>query len=176
MTDRELDNISGQLPQAEASSQPPLHLWHPALSGAIDIRIDRDGRWFHQGELIRREALVRLFASILRREEDGHYYLVTPVEKWRVAVEELPLLVVDVRFADEALAVQINTGRRFTVGPEHPLFLHPVRDSSPVAAVGLAYGLSALFSRACWYRLAERTVEVDGRPGIYSAGEFYILG
>ena len=85
-----LEELEKQVKRRNFDS-PPLHLWHPALSGDIPIRIAADGRWYHDGTVIRRESLVRLFASILRREEDGHYYLVTPAEKWRISVELHPL-------------------------------------------------------------------------------------
>ena len=93
MTDS-LDTLSRQLEAARrAPGGPPVEQWDPPLSGEIDIRILADGSWLHEGEPIRREALVRLFASILRREDDGAYYLVTPVEKWRITVELHPLVV-----------------------------------------------------------------------------------
>ena len=80
----ELENIEKQLTGGRNYDAPPLHLWHPELSGDIDIHITSDGSWYHEGAKITREAIVRLFASILRREEDGEYYLVTPGEKWRI--------------------------------------------------------------------------------------------
>ena len=160
--------------------RPPLHLWHPELSGDIDILIRRDGSWIHEGRPIERASLVRLFASILRREEDGEYYLVTPVEKWRLQVESLPLLVVDFDLEEEGedgqrLTVELNTGRRYAVGVEYPLYLYSAGGEEPLAAVQLEHGLAALFSRAAWYRLAELCEERDGVPGIASAGEFYPL-
>jgi hypothetical protein len=173
MADRELDSIEKQLDDAKVASSPPVHLWQPPLSGAIDIRIDREGRWYHLGDPIRREALVRLFASILRREEDGHYYLVTPVEKWRITVDELPLQVVDVRVGEASTTVTLNTGRQVSIGPEHPLFLHRVGGSDTVAAVTLENGLAALFSRPSWYQLAAGASQVEGKTGICSGGQFY---
>ncbi|WP_322853379.1 DUF1285 domain-containing protein [Marinobacter sp. X15-166B] len=73
-------------------SLPPVDTWTPELSGDIDIRITRDGQWLYRGVPLKREAITRLFATILRREEDGEYYLVTPVEKWRIQVEDAPSL------------------------------------------------------------------------------------
>ena len=84
MSDGPLDTIAKQARPARNFDEPPLEQWRPALSGDIDIRIASDGSWYHEGEPIRRESIVRVFASILRREEDGEYYLVTPVEKWRI--------------------------------------------------------------------------------------------
>ena len=95
MASDKLEHLSQQLEAGKSVSNPPLHLWQPELSGTIDIVIRRDGSWIHEGTQIKRFALVRIFASILRREEDGEYYLVTPVEKWRLRVECLPLVIVD---------------------------------------------------------------------------------
>lgn len=157
---------------------PPLHLWDPALSGDIDIRIDSAGRWFHQGDEIHREAIVRVFASILRREADGEYYLVTPAEKWRIKVDALPLLVCDIDYLDDdsarpTLQATLNTDKKVLIGPDHPLYLEASYDN--VAAVRLDHGLSALFTRNAWYRLVELSEPVDGLASIASAGEAYAL-
>jgi hypothetical protein len=181
MTDT-LDKLSDQISKGEGKNlqQPPLHLWNPDLSGDIDIIIKRDGNWIHEGRPIVRETLVRLFASILRREDDGEYYLVTPVEKWRLQVECLPLLVIDFELgglgeASQALRVILNTGREYTVSGEHPLYLPQLDSVEAIPAVKLDYGLAALFSRAAWYRLAELCEEKAGVPGIFSAGRFFAL-
>ena len=96
----ELDSIENQVSGGRNYDAPPLHLWHPDLSGDIDIQITADGSWYHEGEKISRQAIVRLFASILRREDDGEYYLVTPGEKWRITVDVHPLLVTDVSWGE----------------------------------------------------------------------------
>ncbi|MDZ7781707.1 MAG: DUF1285 domain-containing protein [Halioglobus sp.] len=125
----ELEHIEQEVNRGRNFDEPPLHLWDPALSGDIPIRITRDGEWYHDGGRIERESLVRLFASILRREEDGEYYLVTPVEKWRIEVDMHPLLVTDVETvpgaADAELQVTLNTGKQFVVSEENPLFSSP---------------------------------------------------
>ena len=179
-----LEHIAGRIEKHTEPGRPPVHLWNPALSGNIDILIRADGRWLHDGQLIRRDALVRLFAGILRREPNGHYYLLTPVEKWRIRVEFLPLIVVDhncvvAAGGEQLLEVRTNTGWYYKVDEEHPLFLPEVPDTHPglagVPAVALDNGLSALFSRPAWYRLAE-LCEEDGR-GMYlrSGGQRYAL-
>jgi hypothetical protein len=159
-----LDSIADQVGKGRNFDSPPLHLWDPDLSGDIPIRITRDGSWYHDGDPIRREAIRNLFASILRREEDGEYYLVTPVEKWRVEVESHPLVVIDVEPEEDKLRLTLNTGKQVTVGDEHPLFLDPEVDN--VAAVKLWHGLTALFSRNAWYRL----VELADSKGVVSSG------
>ncbi len=161
----ELDAIARQLDGGRNFDSPPLHLWHPDLSGDIPIVIRRDGSWYHDGDPIVRESLRNLFASILRREDDGEYYLLTPVEKWRIEVEAHALLVTDVESVDGELRLTLNTGRELVVDEEHPLFLDSALDN--VAAVKLWHGLTALFSRNAWYRLVELA---DDSGSIHSAG------
>ena len=171
--DQDLDSIADQVRPGRNFDSPPLHLWHPPLSGDIAIHINREGQWFHEGDLIRRESLVRLFASILRLEEDGEYYLVTPGEKWRIEVALHPLIVTDVDSGEGVVQLTLNTGKTLEVGAEHPLFLEPA--VGDIAAVKLWHGLAALFSRAAWYRLIELAEERDGVPGVESNGEWYPL-
>jgi hypothetical protein len=180
MADDPLDTLSAQVSAEKNLSQPPLHLWHPPLSGDIDIRILRDGTWLHEGSPIRREPLVQLLASILRREEDAEYYLVTPVEKWRIRVDCLPLLAVDFDFSEEGqgrplLIVTLNTQRCYTVGDAHPLFLPTEPSAEGIPAVQLDHGLAALFARPAWYRLAEIGEETAAGFGVYSGELFFPL-
>ena len=172
--DETLDAIESQLPRKRNFDSPPLHLWHPPLSGDIDIRITPDGNWYHNGGLIKREALVRLFASILRREDDGHYYLVTPGEKWRIQVELHPLLVTDVEEGgDGLLHATLNTGKQVPIDAEHPLFLEP--KVGDIAALTLDHGLTALFTRAAWYRLVEMGSEISDEPPVISSGDYSFI-
>ena len=177
MEDDALQGIEQQVRPRRNFDSPPLHLWHPALSGDIPIRITADGHWYHDGSRIERESLVSLFASIMRREEDGEYYLVTPAEKWRIEVELHPLIVTDIEYTEEGgrplLELTLNTGKQLCAGKNHPLFLEP--NVGDIAAVQLAHGLTALFSRAAWYRLVETAVDVDGVPCVSSDGEVFPL-
>ena len=184
MASDKLEQLSQQLEAPKSVSNPPLHLWQPELSGTIDILIRRDGSWIHEGTPIRRPALVKLFASILRREEDGEYYLVTPVEKWRLQVECLPLLIVDFKLLDEGtaeqtLSVSTNTERDYRVSDQYPLFVLPPEEAAAggveegVPAVRLDHGLAALFSRAAWYRLVDACEETAQGFGLRSSGSFY---
>lgn len=174
----ELDSIEKQVSGGRNYDAPPLHLWHPDLSGDIDIQITADGSWYHEGAKISRQAIVRLFASILRREDDGEYYLVTPGEKWRITVDVHPLLVSDVSWGegDKAGTVQatLNTGKTFDIDPAHPLFLEPAMDN--VAALKLPHGLAALFSRNAWYRLVEMAEHRQDQVVLVSGGQSYLLG
>jgi hypothetical protein len=169
--------------QQLASAQPgrpPVEQWHPALSGDIDIRIDRDGCWHHEGEPIRRPALVNLFASILRREADGDHYLVTPVEKWRIQVEDAPLIAVDAELAgsgcDATLHFTLNTGMQIAAGPAFPLEVVTATDGSPRPYLILDRGLRALVTRSLFYRLVELAELQQGRWLIRSGGAEFCIG
>ena len=169
MSDR-LESLEQQVARKRDFDTPPLHLWHPPLSGDIPIVIEADGRWYHDGGLIQRESLMRLFASILRREEDGDYYLVTPAEKWRISVSLHPLIVTDVDPVEQGgaqlLQVTLNTGRRLFIDGDHPLFLEPA--VGDIAAVRLEHGLTALFTRAAWYRLVDLSSDAVITSGDYA--------
>lgn len=175
MADR-LEEIEKQVKRRDFDS-PPLHLWHPSLSGDIAIRIAADGSWYHDGALIRRESLVRLFASILRREADGEYYLVTPAEKWRIQVELHPLLVTDIADVGEEgaplLQATLNTHRNIAIDAQHAFFLEPAVGGIP--AVRLDHGLTALLTRAAWYRLADMAQERNGIPTVVSGDYQFAL-
>ena len=165
-----IQSLEDQLGGGRDFTTPPLHLWHPPLSGDIAIRISDAGVWFHEGVEIQRSSLVRLFASILRREEDGEYYLVTPLEKWRIQVDNHTLLITDIDYKNVAgerlLEATLNTGARFIVGEQHPLFLdHTV---GGVAAMRLPHGLTALCTRAAWCRL----VELAGDDAVLASGKY----
>ena len=174
----ELDSIEKQVSGGRNYDSPPLHLWHPDLSGDIDIQIKADGSWYHEGEKISREAIVRLFASILRREDDGEYYLVTPAEKWRISVDIHPLLVTDVSWGEGGkqgtVQATLNTGKTLDIDQQHPLFLEPAMDN--IAAIKLPHGLAALFSRNAWYRLVDMAEHRQGHVVVVSGGQSYRLG
>ena len=175
--DERLQDLEDRIGKRRNFDAPPLHLWHPELSGDIAIHIDAQGNWHHEGTRIERDSLVKLFASILRREADGHYYLVTPAEKWRISVALHPLIVTDIENREEGgqavLRITLNTGRRLAVDAEHPLFLEPA--AGHVAAVQLEHGLTALWSRPAWYRLVEMAEDVAGVPSVRSCGSVFPL-
>ncbi len=165
---------------ANCASRPGLAQWQPPLSGEIDIRIDRDGDWYHEGTRIERQALVQLFASILRREADGHYYLVTPVEKWRIRVDDAALLVVDVdrvqRSGEAAIECLLNVGARTVIDAGHPLRVMHESGGEPRPYVQLDHGLTARVLRAPFYRLVEWGAEEAGEWVVHSAGARFSLG
>jgi len=161
--------------------RPPVMQWHPALSGDMDLRIDQRGDWYHEGTRIERQPLVNLFASILRREQDGDYYLVTPVEKWRIRVEDAPLLAVDMEIAGEGetrrIAFILNTGWVVALDATHPLTVvldHQTGEPRPY--LQLERGLSARLSRALFYRLVDIAEPCGDQLQIRSAGQVFSLG
>jgi len=168
-----LESVAEQLASRRDFDSPPLELWHPVLCGDIPIRINAQGTWYHDGDKITRESLVRLFASILRREEDGEYYLVTPSEKWRIEVELHPLLVTDIDVQEVAdvqvLEATLNTGRQILVSEQHPMFLDPA--VGDIAALRLPHKLTALCTRPVWYRLVE-LAEPQDDTAVLRSGEF----
>lgn len=174
----DLTDIERRACEGRNYDSPPLEQWHPELSGDIDITIRADGSWYHEGEVIARDSIVRLFASILRREDDGEFYLVTPGEKWRIQVELHPLIVTDINRVETTegglLRATLNTGKTVDIGEKHPLFLETRKGS--VAAVKLPHNLCALFSRNAWYRLVDMAEPDQSPPAVISAGQTYILG
>jgi hypothetical protein len=168
-----IESLEAQVKARRNYESPPLHLWNPELSGDISIKIDRRGNWFHEGAIIERESLVRLFASILRREEDGEYYLVTPAEKWRIEVELHPLQLTDIDVlregGEQVLQATLNTDKRIEVSEQNPLFLDPLAEG--VAVLQLPHGLTALCTRSAWYRLVALAHSVDDEL-ILNSGAF----
>ncbi len=174
-----LDSIQALL--KDQRGVPPISDWHPELSGDIDIVIKADGRWIHEGGEIKRHELVKLFASILRREQDGHYYLVTPVEKWRLQVEEFPLMIVDFEVGGSAdsprIAVKTNVDSWFELGSEHPLCVDTQADNKePIPSVLTRHGLVAKVNRACFYRLVELAEPVAESLVLRAGNSVFVLG
>ena len=148
---------------------PPVERWHPEHCGDIGMEIREDGSWWHDGSPIRRIELVQLFASILRLEEDQQYYLVTPVEKVIVSVALHPLRIIDAEplagHSPEVLILTLNTGGQIPLDRRHTLTPEP--RAADAAYVTLDNGLTALFTRAAWYRLVN---EADDKGSIMSDG------
>lgn len=162
--------------QVGSETLPPLDRWSPDLSGDIDIRIDTQGRWFHEGRPIERASLVALFARILRREADEYYYLLTPYEKWRIQVEEHPLRIIAVEQVEdggsECIVVVANNGVRYAISSKHPVCLCPNDEG---AFVQLDHGITAKLERPAWYQLCEWVQSDDQGLYLASAGEMFRL-
>ncbi|MDI9245434.1 DUF1285 domain-containing protein [Marinobacter sp. CHS3-4] len=163
-------------------SKPPIENWHPELSGDIDIVVNRKGEWVYQGKPIPREAIVRLFSTILRREEDGEFYLVTPVEKWRIQVEDTPLLAHTLVSEGEGkarnLSVTTNVGEVLDIDESHPLSVGTYPDTGePRPVIKLPHGLEARLVTSAYYDLAELVAaenpDAEAPIGVWSHGNFY---
>ena len=169
-----------EIAQAAAEQRlPPVDRWNPSHCGDSEMRIARDGTWFHQGSPIARPAMVRLFSSILRREPDGGFVLVTPVEKLDIEVEDAPFTAVEMKAEgdgrDARLAFRLNTGDLVTAGADHPLRFADAQDG-PRPYLLVRPGLEALVSRALYYDLAERALAAgDEPPGVWSDGALFPL-
>lgn len=164
---------------ADADRLPPVERWHPAHCGDSEMRIARDGTWFHQGSPIRRAAMVRAFSRILRREPGGNYVLVTPVEKLDIQVEDAPFVAVEMKVEgaaeDQVLAFRLNTGDVVTASTDHPLRFEEHEDG-PHPYVHVRGGLEALIARPIYYDLAELALAGEGEvPGVWSGGTFFPL-
>jgi len=175
-----LDGVIAAAKQAPGRGLPPVHLWSPAHCGDIDIVIRKDGQWFHEGGLIGREALVRLFSTVLRKDPDG-FHLVTPVEKLKITVEDAPFIATRVDRVGDALVFQTNVGDEVEAGPENGLRVEidPVT-GEPRPYLHVRRGLEALIARPVFYELVEMAQErqtPDGPVlGVPSNGAWFPVG
>ncbi len=153
------------------ASLPPVESWNPPFCGDLDLRIDRDGRWFYLGSPIGREALVRLFSTVLRREGD-QYFLVTPVEKVGITVDDVPFIAVELVAEGEALAFRTNVGDLVQVDEQHRLrFAIEPEHQGLLPYLHVRAGLEARLSRAVMYQLVDLAQsDDDGRLFMMSAG------
>ena len=158
---------------------PPVDKWNPANCGDIGMEIMADGTWKHEGTRITREPLVKLFASILRKDEDGQTYLVTPVEKIVVKVADAPFVAIRAdrvgEGREQSIVFTSNVGDVVTVGPEHPLRVER-RGDEPRPYVHVRGRLEARVLRAPFYELVEWAEPKEGRLGVWSGGVWFELG
>ena len=151
-----LDRVSQAAKQAPGRGLPPVHLWNPAHCGEIDIVIKKSGLWFHEGTPIGREALVRLFSTVLRKDPEG-YVLVTPVEKLSIQVEDAPFTAVRVDRDGAVLRFTTNVGDEVEASAENPIRVEmDAGTGEPRPYVHVRRGLEALILRPVFYELAER--------------------
>ena len=175
-----LEGIAAAAKQAPGRGLPPVHLWNPAHCGEIDIVIRRDGLWFHEGAPIGREALVRLFSTVLRKDPDG-YHLVTPVEKMKITVEDAPFIAVRVDRVGEALRFATNVGDEVEAGPDNAIRVEANPASGePRPYLHVRRGLEARIGRPVFYELVEMAEERDTpegpRLGVESNGVWFPVG
>lgn len=156
-----------------------------AICGDFSIAIGRDGTWYYHGSPIGRKPLVKLFASVLRRENDGEYWLVTPVERGRILVEDAPFTAVEVTAEgdgkERVLRFRTNLDDEIEAGPEHPIRVdHDLASGEPSPYVHVRGGLEARILRPVYYHLVELGDEehIDGEAtyGVWSKGQFFPLG
>lgn len=173
------DGIVASVRAAKAKGRglPPVHLWNPPFCGDLDMRIARDGTWFYLGTPIGRKELVRLFSTVLKKE-DGKYFLVTPVEKVGITVDDAPFVAVDFEAAGEGpeqiLTFETNVGDSTVAGPDNPIRVQ--RDPAtgePSPYVHVRAGLEALIDRKSFYRLVDIGAHHDGWFGLWSGGAFF---
>ncbi len=146
----------------------------------FDIRIAADGTWYHEGAPIRRLAIARLFATVLRRDDAGGYWLVTPAEKGRITVDDAPFVAVELTVeddgADQVLRFRTNLDHHVEVGNDHPIrVVHDTDTGEPRPYVTMDNGLEALIARSVFFQLAEVAQNWEGRIGVWSRGTFHPL-
>ena len=136
---------------------PPVHLWNPEKSGDMDLRIDREGRWLHESSEIKKPAIVKLFSSLLKLEENT-YYLVTPNEKWQIQVDIAPLYIIDAktitREGIQAICLSTTTDEHILLGKDHPLIMREF-NGAELPIVTVRNGLNGLISRSVFYQLVD---------------------
>lgn len=179
----ELEKILADIKASETSIAARRD-WNPSYQGEIDIRIAADGSWYHQGRRFQRDSLVRLFAGILRREQDK-YFLVTPAEKLQIVVEDAPFVATMVEVIEDrgqqAIVFTTNIGERIVVDSEHPIRVDfDAASGQPRPYVHLHAGLEALISRRAFFDLAnlaeERTRDGSNYLCVTSLGQTFELG
>jgi hypothetical protein len=158
---------------------PPVDRWDPEHCGDSEMRIARDGTWYHEGRPIGRTAMVRLFSTVLRREPDGRHVLVTPVEKLDIEVETTAFRAVEMSREGEGrqqrLAFRLDSGDAVILGPDHPLLIVDM-PSGPSPRLLVRHGLEAEVTRSVYYELAELALAAgDDPPGVWSSGAFFAL-
>jgi hypothetical protein len=178
-----LESITGAVKRAGEKGPPPVHLWNPPFCGDLDMRIAADGTWFYMKTPISRPALVKLFSSVLKREADK-YFLVTPVEKVGITVDDAPFTAVEMRLGGEdaarVLSFRTNVDEWVACGPEHTLRFDAEPETGGLKPyLHVRRDLWALVTRALFYDLAElgEDRDIDGRQmfGVASGGEFYAM-
>ena len=175
------DSLAQGARAAAKGGLPPVDRWDPPFCGDLDMRIARDGTWFYQGTPIGRPALVRLFSTILKREGD-RYFLVTPVEKVGITVDDAPFVAVDFEARgtgdDQVLTFTTNVGDTVEAGPEAPIRVErDAQTGEPAPYVTVRRNLEALIDRKSFYRLVEigEIAPHDGADwfGLRSGGRFF---
>jgi uncharacterized protein len=152
---------------------PPIDQWTPERTGDSEMRIARDGRWFHQGGEIKRPAMLRAFASLLTRDDKGQHWLVTPQERLSIAVEDAAFIAIDVKQEGDALAFKLNTDDLVVAGPDNPIRAAGDPDV-PALYLTVRHGTEARLNRSTYAQLIELALET-GTLSISSQGATFTL-
>ena len=176
MNEASLDTIADSI---SSKSLPPVHLWNPDVTRAIDMRINRNGDWFYLGSKINRTRMVKLFSTVLRVDE-GQTYLVTPQERLRIDVEDAPFTAVLLERHgtgdDQSLVFTTNLGDQVIASEKHPVTVeYKTSGGEPSPYVMVRDSLNALISRAVFFQLADYSEERSGVIGVTSNGYFMPL-
>lgn len=175
---KSLEGLTASLPRPGSKGPPPVHLWNPPFCGDIDMRIAADGTWFYMKTPIGRPALVKLFAGVLKREGDK-YFLVTPVEKVGIAVDDAPFVAVEMQVEGDVLKFRTNVDEWVACDGEHSLRFEPENTGGLKPYLHVRRDLWARLTRPLFYDLVERGEErtLNGRDvfGVASAGEFFVM-
>ncbi|WP_299770909.1 DUF1285 domain-containing protein [uncultured Tateyamaria sp.] len=171
------DGLVASITAAKTRGLPPVHLWNPPFCGDLDMRIARDGTWFYQGTPIGRPGLVKLFSSILKREE-GKYFLVTPVEKVGITVDDAPFVAIDFEAEGtgeaQVLTFVTHVDDVAVAGPNHPIRVERDPETGePSPYILIRADLEALIDRKSFYRLVDLGSHHDGWFGVWSQGQFF---
>ena len=184
-TQSNVPNLAEIMARLQDKSLPPVHLWNPEFCGDIDMRIARDGTWFYMGTPIGRPRMVKLFSTVLRHDDDDKLYLVTPVEKIGITVDDAPFVAVEATVfgedEDQTIVFRTNVDEEVIAGPENPIRVEIDSETlEPSPYVLVRDNLEALIGRAVFYQLVDlgEQVERDGQDvlGVWSKGEFFTIG
>lgn len=167
--------------KSNKKSLPPIEKWNPPFCGDIDMTISKSGKWYYMGSEIKRPAMVKLFSGILRLESDNSYYLVTPVEKVRIQVEDAPFVAVAITKEQSdgmnLVTFRTNLNDEIVLSKENPLSIEIKKNDEPSPYITVRNNLRALISRSVFYELVDlaETIPIDGVPylAIKSQGEIF---
>ena len=167
--------------KSNKKSLPPIEKWNPPFCGDIDMTISKSGKWYYMGSEIKRPAMVKLFSGILRLESDNSYYLVTPVEKVRIQVEDAPFVAVAITKEQSeginTVTFRTNLNDEIVLSKKNPLSIEIKKNDEPSPYITVRNNLRALISRSVFYELVDlaETIPIDGVPylAIKSQGEIF---
>lgn len=175
------ENLLKQLQalENEAKGMPPVHLWNPEHVYNFDMRIDKEGRWFHEGSEIKRIKLVKLFASVLKNDNES-YSLVTPVEQARIQVEDVPFIIVEMEKNAQGFVFRTNLDELVQLSEEHPIELRSsnllANEEGELPYIKVRSNLWARFNRNVYYQAIEVAEEKEGKLVLKTRDKEFCIG